>query len=116
MAAEALGAAVHAFEDSVEYTKIRVAYGSPIGKFQAVQHILANMFSDIELARSAYMWAAIPEEGAMSERAARLSLLYSRKIVEAAIQVHGGIGYTWELGLHYYLRHVLALQTLTGLM
>lgn len=108
LGAEALGSARAAFESAVEYSKVRHTYGSPIGSYQAIKHRLADDHKDLELAHSGLVWAAHEPDAAPAvigdviERAAT--------VITDAIQVHGGIGFTWELGLHFHLRHVMAAQ------
>jgi alkylation response protein AidB-like acyl-CoA dehydrogenase len=109
--AQAVGAASVALEMALAHAKQREAYGQLIGKFQAVRHRLANMHRDLELARTATVWAA--QGDGQGIRAGLAGAKLARQVVEGAMQVFGGMSYTWELGLHYYLRHVLAVQKLT---
>jgi alkylation response protein AidB-like acyl-CoA dehydrogenase len=108
-AGEAVGTAEHALSSVVDYSRHRAAYGRPIGSYQAIGHWLADMHRDVELAISAMSWAAATG-GAESLAASRLSLRLSQDVLARAIQVYGGIGYTWEFGHHFYLRHVMALR------
>ena len=109
-AAEATGCGQRLLDLSVGYAKERQQFGRPIGSFQAIKHRLADMRVSTEAAETAVIWAAVsPDEGA---RAARYALDESIRVAESAIQVHGGMGFTWELGLHYYLRHVVTLREL----
>ena len=109
-AAEATGCGQRLLDLSVGYAKERQQFGRPIGSFQAVKHRLADMRVTTEAAETAVIWAAVaPDEGA---RPARFALDASVRVAESAIQVHGGMGFTWELGLHYYLRHVVTLREL----
>lgn len=110
-AAEAVGAAQRLVDLSVDYAKQRVQFDKPIGSFQAVKHRLADMHSEVQLAETAVIWASL--EADHSHRAARYALDSTVKIAESAIQVHGAMGFTWEMGLHYYLRSVLARRELT---
>jgi hypothetical protein len=107
-AAEASGIAKHAVGDAVAYAKQRKQFGKPIGSFQAVKHHLANAHMHVEQAETAAIWASL--DPANAHRAAVHSLNLSIKAIELSIQVHGGMGFTWEMGLHFYLRHVIALR------
>lgn len=107
--AEALGAAARSLTDSVEHAKTRRQFGRPIGAFQAVQHILADMYRDLEIGRSLVLCAAHAADKEIRDAAVAEGLLRARQVIERAIQTHGGIGFTWELDLHFRLRHVLAL-------
>jgi alkylation response protein AidB-like acyl-CoA dehydrogenase len=105
-----VGAAAAALEATVAYTKDRHAFGRPIGQFQAVKHRLANMHIDVELARTAVTWAA--QDAASGRAPLLLALERSQRAVAGAIQMHGGMGFTWEMGIHFYMRHVLAIDRL----
>jgi hypothetical protein len=107
LAAQAVGAAEVAFESTVQYAKDREQFGQAIANFQAVQHRLANMWRDLQLAQTALICAT--QDSRQAHGAAHVIVSLTRNVCEGAIQLHGGIGYTWELGLHYYLRHVLAI-------
>ena len=109
-AAEATGSAQKLLELSVDYAKDRRQFGKQIGSFQAVKHRLADMRMQTEAAETAVLWAALQPEDA--ERAARFALDTAVEVAESAVQVHGGMGFTWELGIHFYLRHVLTLREL----
>ncbi|WP_327002500.1 acyl-CoA dehydrogenase family protein [Dactylosporangium sp. NBC_01737] len=102
--AEAVGATDRALQDAVEYAKTRVQFGRPIGSFQAVKHTLADMHRDVELARSGVTWFS--NDPAAMTGGAPYVLQLCASVVERAIQVYGGIGYTWECDLHWSLRHV----------
>ena len=108
LAADSLGGAQRALEMSVEYSKVRQQFGRPIGSFQAVKHICAEMVSEIEPARSLVWYAAYafdhePRHAARaaSMAKARLSDVYSRT-TNRAVQIHGGIGFTWEHDMHLW--------------
>jgi alkylation response protein AidB-like acyl-CoA dehydrogenase len=110
LAADSLGGAQKALEMAVEYSKVREQFGRQIGSFQAVKHIAAEMVSDIEPARSLVWYAAyaqdeLPRESAKaaSMAKARLSDVYSRT-ANRAVQVHGGIGFTWEHDMHLWFK------------
>lgn len=109
-ASEAAGAAFAMLNKAVEYVKTREQFGQPIGKFQIIKHYLADAQMLVELAETATMM------GALDEKLRRESAVYafdaSIKVIETAIQVHGGLGFTWEMGIHVYLRHATALRDL----
>lgn len=109
-AGEASGIARRVLRDSVDYAKNRYQFGKPIGSFQAVKHHLANAHVAVEFAETAAIWASLETKNA--ERASFHGLDQSIRAIELAIQVHGGMGFTWEMGLHFYLRHVQALREL----
>jgi len=110
LAADSLGGAEKALEMAVDYAKVRQQFGRPIGSFQAVKHIAAEMVSEIEPARAlvwyaAYASAALPQEAsrAAAMAKARLSDVYSRT-TNRAVQIHGGIGFTWEHDMHLWFK------------
>jgi len=110
LAADSLGGAQRALEMSVEYAKVREQFGRPIGSFQAVKHICAEMLSEIEPARSLVWYAAYaydrePRNAARAAAMAkaRLSDVYSRT-TNRAVQIHGGIGFTWEHDMHLWFK------------
>ena len=117
---EMAGGARKALDMTVEYAKNRVQFGQPIGSFQAIKHRCANMAMDVESARGlAYAAAeAITEdrddkELVVATAKAFLSEAY-RRVTESAIQVHGGIGFTWEHDIHLYLRRAATTAVLFG--
>ncbi len=110
LAADSLGGAQKALEMAVEYSKVREQFGRPIGSFQAVKHMAAEMVSEIEPARSlvwyaAYAYDALPREASKAAAMAKacLSDLYSRT-TNRAVQIHGGIGFTWEHDIHFWFK------------
>ena len=119
-AAEGLGVAQASLERTVAYAKERVQFGRPIGSFQAYKHRLADMMIEIEQARSAVYWAACAvDEGADEAGIA----LHSAKSFAAdtafmcagnMIQLHGGIGFTWEHDAHLYFKRARSLQSMLG--
>lgn len=109
-AAEASGIAKRAVADAVAYAKQRTQFGKPIGSFQAVKHHLANAHLAAEQAETAAVWGSLDSKNA--HRSAEHSFNQSLTAIELAIQVHGGLGFTWEMGLHFSLRHVIALREL----
>jgi len=121
LAAECAGAAQSAVEFTVAYVKDRKAFGQPIGSFQAVQHLLAEAKTLSEGALSAMLyaaWAVDALEPAEARAAAAVAKAYAarsaRTVCETAIQVHGGIGNTWECMAHVFLRRALLSTELFG--
>jgi alkylation response protein AidB-like acyl-CoA dehydrogenase len=114
---EMYGACQKALELSVDYLKTRKQFGVPVGGFQAVQHELADAFKNIELLRALSRFAAWCAEHDQSqfELAALSALRFASKvgsgIVETCLQLHGGIGFTWEYDLHFYLRRVKLIES-----
>ncbi len=108
--AEMLGVAERALEMAVDYAKERVQFGKPIGSFQAVKHMLADAFVDVEGMRSACFYAAWcveagdPDASLAASMAKAWSSDAARRVTETALQVHGGIGFTWEHDMHLYLK------------
>ncbi len=101
---------------AVDYAKTREQFGKPIGSFQAIKHRCADMAVAVEAARSAayYAFWAISERHPDAPRAASMAKAYcgeaARFVCNEAIQVHGGMGFTWELGLHRFLRRSKLFQ------
>ena len=108
--AEMLGAATAVLEMTVQYAKDRVQFGRPIGSFQAVKHRCADMLVDVEGMRSAAYyaaWAVGAGESGASEAASAAKVWCSdaaRRVMASGLQVHGGIGFTWEHDLHLFLK------------
>lgn len=111
-AAEAAGVARRALDDAVAFVKEREQFGRPIGSFQAVKHHLATAHMHAEQALSAAVWASLEPEHANA--VALHGITRSLKAVELALQVHGGLGFTWEMGVHFSLRHLQRLRELVG--
>lgn len=109
-AAEATGCADAALRRAVLYCREHQQFGRPIGSFQAVKHRLSDSKVLAEGAETAVIWAALDPVAA--DRAVRYALSSARRVIEHAIQVHGGMGFTWEVGLHHYARHVAILREL----
>ncbi|MFJ8777774.1 acyl-CoA dehydrogenase family protein [Streptomyces sp. NPDC102476] len=123
LAAEQVGVASRALDMAVEYAKVRHQFGRPIGSFQAVKHLLADVLLEVESARAAAHYALLASENSESadpELPAVASLakaFCSDACVQAAqenIQVHGGIGFTWEHPAHLYLKRAKTSQLLFG--
>jgi alkylation response protein AidB-like acyl-CoA dehydrogenase len=112
LAAEQLGGAQRCLDLSVAYAKERVQFGRPIGSFQAIQHKCADMMLAVECARSAaYAAACVAGETEESDELARAASLAKATASDAffrcaadAIQIHGGVGFTWEYDVHLYFK------------
>jgi alkylation response protein AidB-like acyl-CoA dehydrogenase len=109
-AAELLGAAQRMLEATVEYAKVREQFGGPIGSFQAVKHRCADMLVDVEGMRSAVWYAAWAIDADAEDRSLAASTAKAwasdagMRVMNSALQVHGGIGFTWEHDLHLYFK------------
>lgn len=120
LAAEMMGGAQKVLEMAVEYAKVRVQFGRPIGSFQAVQHKCANMMIDVEGAKSAVYYAAwaVSNEVAEAPLAAALAKAAGsdayRRVSADGIQVHGGIGFTWDHDMHLYFKRAKSSEFTFG--
>ncbi|MBT2418380.1 acyl-CoA dehydrogenase family protein [Streptomyces sp. ISL-22] len=116
LACEAVGAADRALEQTVEYVKQREQFGRAIGSFQAVKHRLADVYVGVQAARSAAYYAAwaVPH----GERVGGLALAQALEALRTAsaegIQLHGGIGFTWEHQAHLYFKRAAGDELLFG--
>jgi alkylation response protein AidB-like acyl-CoA dehydrogenase len=110
-AAEAAGCAKRMLDTAVAYAKERKQFDQPIGKFQVIKHYLANAQMLTELAETAVIVAC--SDPLRVRSATSYAFDSALKVAETAVQVHGGLGFTWEMGLHMYLRHINALRELT---
>ncbi|HCT81649.1 MAG TPA: acyl-CoA dehydrogenase [Micromonosporaceae bacterium] len=113
LAAEQVGAAERAFELTVEYTKSRVQFGRPIGSFQALQHRMADLHVLVETARSAYLAALVGEPSSAAVAKVHCSEAF-QKVAAEMIQLHGGIGITWEHDAHRYFKRAHGSAELFG--
>ncbi|MEU5981302.1 acyl-CoA dehydrogenase family protein [Streptomyces sp. NPDC047434] len=112
LAAEAVGAAQAALDRTVEYVGTREQFGRPVGSFQAVKHRLADLYVQLESARSlAHCAAREPGTGELALAAALEAL---RAVSGETIQLHGGIGFTWEHEAHLYFKRAAADELLFG--
>jgi alkylation response protein AidB-like acyl-CoA dehydrogenase len=120
LACESVGGAACALEMAVDYAKVRVQFGRPIGSFQAIKHRCADLLVDVELAKSAayYAAAAAAEDDADVPALASLAkALASDAYMHAAaenIQIHGGIGFTWEHDAHLYFKRAKGSEVWLG--
>ena len=115
-----LGGASRAMYMAVEYAKDRVQFGRPIGSFQAVKHRCADMLVDVEGMRSSAYWAAWcigagHEDASVAASTAKIWCSdASKRVMASALQVHGGIGFTWEHDLHLFLKRAQLDQVSFG--
>lgn len=120
LAAESLGSAQHCFDTALAYTKNRFQFGRPIASFQAVKHICADLLMAVEAARSAAYyagWVAAEQREELAQIAPLAKAQASESFWEVAranIQLHGGIGFTFEHEAHYYYRRATSSRALLG--
>jgi alkylation response protein AidB-like acyl-CoA dehydrogenase len=120
MAADALGAARAVMDLAVEYAKVRKQFGHVIGSFQAIQHLCVEMYETVELARSGVihaLWAADNADAQQRHLSALRAKAFAGRLAtvgDTAIQVFGGIGYTWEHDAHLYLKRLLSWSAFLG--
>jgi alkylation response protein AidB-like acyl-CoA dehydrogenase len=107
-------------EKTVEYAKQRKQFGVPIGTFQALQHRMVDMLMACEKARSVLIWAVLEsaDNGTDAKRAIS-SIKYlvgtaGQKVGEEAVQIHGGMGVTWELDVAHYFKRLTAINRMFG--
>jgi alkylation response protein AidB-like acyl-CoA dehydrogenase len=118
--AEMLGAADSVLTMAVGYAKDRVQFGKPIGSFQAVKHMLADALVDVEGMRSTVYYAAWCAAAGDEDRSVSASMAKawcsdaSRRVMACGLQVHGGIGFTWEHDMHLYLKRAQLDQVSFG--
>ena len=120
LAAELVGGMQRTLDVTVEYAKTRKQFGKPIGMFQAVQHQCADMYLETESSRSAVYYAgwALEENAPDAAAAVSIAKMYcsdaARTVGNRGIQIHGGMGFTWENDLHLYYRRAKASETAFG--
>ncbi len=118
--AEAVGIMQVLKDKTVEYSKNRVQFGVPIGSFQALQHRMVDMLSACEKAQSLLIWAVMTfASGGDEAKRAVSSIKYligtdGRSLGEDAVQIHGGMGVTWELDVAHYFKRLTAIGTMFG--
>jgi alkylation response protein AidB-like acyl-CoA dehydrogenase len=117
---DAVGAGAAALEMCVSYAKDRVAFGRPIGSFQAVQHLCVAMYEKLELSRAAAYRGLWSDDAGEDElhRVALIAKTYASDALVAlandAIQIHGGIGTTWEHNIHLFYKRCVSMQAAYG--
>jgi alkylation response protein AidB-like acyl-CoA dehydrogenase len=120
LCAEMCGGAQRVLDMTTEYAKIRIAFGKPIGSYQGVKHRAADMLVDVENAKSLTYYAAwaVDENAPEAPLAASMAKAYVsdayRKVSGAGIQLHGGIGFTWEHDLHLYFKRAKSSEFTFG--
>jgi alkylation response protein AidB-like acyl-CoA dehydrogenase len=120
LSAEICGAAQRVLDMTVDYAKLRTAFGKPIGSYQGVKHKCADMLIEIENAKSLTYYAAWAVDEAEPDAAMAVSMAKAaasdagRKVCAAGIQLHGGIGMTWEHDLQLYLKRAKASEIALG--
>ena len=120
LAAELVGGMQRTLDITVEYAKTRKQFGKPIGMFQAVQHQCADMYLETESSRSAVYYAgwALEENAPDASVAVSIAKMYAsdagRTVGNRGIQIHGGMGFTWENDLHLYYRRAKASENAFG--
>ena len=120
LSAEQVGGAQMCLDMSVEYAKVRVQFGRPIGSFQAIKHKCADMLLEVESAKSAAYyagWCAAEMNDELPSTASLAKAYCSEAYFHAAaenIQIHGGIGFTWEHPAHLYFKRAKSSELLFG--
>ncbi|HEX3882145.1 MAG TPA: acyl-CoA dehydrogenase [Stellaceae bacterium] len=120
LSAEICGGAQRVLDMTVEYAKLRETFGKPIGSYQGVKHKCADMLVEVENARSLTYYAAWAVDGHEPDAALAVSMAKSyasdasRKVSNSGIQLHGGIGMTWEHDLHLYMKRAKASEVAFG--
>src|SRR5271154_6684870 len=120
LAAELVGGMQRTLDVTVEYAKTRKQFGKPIGMFQSVQHQCADMYLETESSRSAVYYAgyALEENTPDAATAVSIAKMYAsdagRTVGNRGIQVHGGMGFTWENDVHLYYRRAKASENAFG--
>jgi alkylation response protein AidB-like acyl-CoA dehydrogenase len=118
--AEAIGIMQKLQDKTVEYSKNRMQFGVPIGSFQALQHRMVDMLTACEQSQSLLMWAVmVNAENGDDAKQAISSIKYQvgvagRKVGEEAVQIHGGMGVTWELDVAHYFKRLTAIGQIFG--
>jgi alkylation response protein AidB-like acyl-CoA dehydrogenase len=120
LCAEMCGGAQKVLDMTVEYAKIRQAFGRPIGSYQGVKHRAADMLVDVENSKSITYYASWALDEGAADRALAVSMAKAyasdayRRVAAAGIQLHGGIGFTWEHDLHLYFKRAKASEFTLG--
>ena len=120
LCAEMVGCCEKVLEMTVSYAKERTAYGVPIGSYQVIKHKCADMLSGIEYARSLMEWAALAlsENTPEASRAVSMAKAYcgnvGKMVCDEGIQIHGGLGFTWDHDMHLFFKRVRASDAAFG--
>ncbi len=120
LAADAFGAATRLIQMTIEYTKVREQFDTPLAQFQSVKHQIANMATDAEQCRGLLWYAAhafdhIPGD---TERSAALAKAHiterAMQVARDAVELHGGIGFTWECDVHMWFKRTMFDRAFLG--
>lgn len=121
LSADAVGAAEMALFLSLQYAKERIQFGVPIASFQAIQHMLAEMFQQVEMAKAGLHYALWCLDAADASEAHRAAVMIKALICEKfpklgadAVQIFGAAGFTWEYNIHLYYKRLLSAELLFG--
>jgi alkylation response protein AidB-like acyl-CoA dehydrogenase len=120
VSAEASGILQTMHDKTVEYSKSRIQFGVPIGSFQALQHRMVDMLMVCEQSRSLLLWTTMVAASGGRNAARAISALKcyignsGRLVAQEAVQIHGGMGVTWELDIAHYFKRFTAIETLFG--
>ncbi len=120
VSAEAVGIMQIMAQKTVEYSKNRMQFGMPIGSFQALQHRMVDMFTDCEQSYSLLLWATMrAAQGDEDARHAISSIKYQvgtvgRKVGQEAVQIHGGMGVSWDVDVAHYFKRLTAIDQILG--
>ena len=120
VSAEAVGIMQIMTEKTVEYSKDRMQFGVPIGSFQALQHRMVDMFTECEQSYSLLLWATMrAAQGDSDAKRAISSIKYQvgtagRKVGQEAVQIHGGMGVSWEVDIAHYFKRLTAIDQILG--
>ena len=118
--AEAVGIMQIMTDKTVEYSKDRMQFGVPIGSFQALQHRMVDMFTDCEQSYSLLLWATmLAGQGDAGAKRAISSIKYQvgsvgRKVGQEAVQIHGGMGVSWEVDIAHYFKRLTTIDQVFG--
>jgi alkylation response protein AidB-like acyl-CoA dehydrogenase len=118
--AEAVGILRTMHDKTVDYSRNRVQFGMPVGSFQALQHRMVDTLMACEQLRSLLLWATMVAANGGSGAAKAISALKfqvgnsGRLIAQEAVQIHGGMGVTWELDIAHFFKRFTAIETLFG--
>ena len=117
---EMMGGAARLFESAIDYTKLRMQFGRVIGSFQAIKHTCADMLLEVELAKSAAYYATVavanndPDLPALASLAKASASDTYMQIAACTIQLHGGIGFTWDNDTHLWFKRAKGSEVLYG--
>jgi alkylation response protein AidB-like acyl-CoA dehydrogenase len=120
LCAEMVGGGDKVLEMTVNYAKERIAYGVPIGSFQVIKHKCADMLSALEYARSLMEWAALAVDEDDPDASMAVSMAKAscgdayKKVCDEGVQIHGGIGFTWDHDMHLYFKRARSADTAFG--